>query len=59
MRKDDIDNIIKNLIQSEWKGSTHKDFKEKLGEEYSYDQIERIRARYKYITKDKNNNWEK
>lgn len=49
MRKDNIDKIVNDLIKSGWRGKTHSDFKEKLGEEYSYDQIERIRVRYNYI----------
>ncbi len=49
MSKDNIDKIVKDLIQNGWKGTTHNDFKEKLGDEYSYDQIERIRVRYNYI----------
>lgn len=55
MRKDNVDKIVKDLMQSGWKGNTHKDFKEKLGNGYSYDQIERIRVRYKYITKGRDN----
>lgn len=55
MRKYDIDKVVKDLIQSGWVGNTHKDFKERLGDEYSYDQIERVRARYKYIMKVINN----
>ncbi len=49
MRKYDVDKLVTSLIQSGWQGKTHKDFKEKLGGEYSYDQIERLRLRYKYI----------
>lgn len=55
MRKHNVDKIVKDLIQSGWKGKTHRDFKEKLGDEYSYDQIERIKARYNYITKGREN----
>lgn len=51
MRKKDVDKIVYGLIKENWKGKTYKDFKEKLGDGYSYDQIGRIRARYLYIIK--------
>ncbi|MCI8753231.1 MAG: hypothetical protein K1W39_15880 [Lachnospiraceae bacterium] len=49
MQKKDVDNIVEALLKEEWRGETYKDFKEKLGEKYSKGQIERIRARYKYV----------
>lgn len=56
MRKNDVDNIVYSLIKEGWRGKTYKDFKEKLGNSYSYDQIGRVRARYLYITKKSEDN---
>lgn len=50
MYKSDVDKIVAGLLEEGWKGNTHKDFAEKLGYAYSYDQIERIRVRYLYIS---------
>ena len=50
MQKKDVDSIVEGLLKEGFTGETYKDFEEKLGEEYKYGQIERIRARYKYIT---------
>jgi len=49
MQKSDVDKIVARLLEEGWQGKSHKDFADKLGEEYSYGQIERIRARYKYV----------
>ena len=49
MQKSDVDKLVAMLLEEGWKGKTHKDFAEKLGDGYSHGQIERIRARYKYI----------
>lgn len=56
MHKNDVDRIVSVLIKEGWNGKTHKDFEiklgeMKLGEKYSYDQIERIRIRYLYINR--------
>ncbi|MCI9079977.1 MAG: hypothetical protein HFH68_13845 [Lachnospiraceae bacterium] len=50
MQKGDVDKIVALLLEEGWQGKSHKDFAEKLGDVYSYGQIERIRARYKYIS---------
>jgi len=49
MRKEDVDKIVKDLIEEGWTGKSNKDFKEKLIGGYSHDQVERVRARYNYI----------
>lgn len=54
MHKKDIDSIVKILLEEGWRGETYKDFEEKFGGKYSHGQIERIRARYKYVTMDYN-----
>ncbi|MDE6615598.1 MAG: hypothetical protein K2K35_03455 [Lachnospiraceae bacterium] len=49
MQKSDVDKLVAMLLEEGWQGKSHKDFAEKLGDRYSYGQIERIRTRYKYI----------
>ncbi len=49
MQKSDVDKLVAMLLEEGWQGKSHKDFAERLGNGYSYGQIERIRARYRYI----------
>lgn len=49
MQKSDVDKIVAMLFEEGWQGESHKDFAEKLGEGYSYSQVERIRIRYRYM----------
>lgn len=49
MRKNEVDRTVKTLLDEGWVGKSYKDFENRLGGLYSHDQIERIRARYRYI----------
>ena len=54
MQKSDIDKIVARLFEEGWQGKSHKDFAVKLGEEFSYGQVERIRVRYRYLAEKRN-----
>ncbi len=51
MFREDVDRIVKELLEEKWEGKDKKDFYEKFGGKYSRDQIERIRVRYSYLKK--------